>query len=1222
MGDDDDKSNYLRFSDTLAFYAEEGDGYLASEGFADERVVLYHNEGGADDFKTTKFSDCVFEMLPIHEYHAMKTLKKYRKRKAAKAKMKGEKPDANTGHDLTEHRLEEQWNQEVEANTALIEESGGQAVCYGQKIQLRHVKSQKYVMMLPKIVAEQERGCSAMVLDAKGGTGCFFEVQSRYKFRENGARVLKTDEIYLVNPKVDQYLHMAAEAMPMQLKMREVNASQALKTRWKIVCFSAHDPDSGNFLNGGDVIYLNHPESDTSFSRGGRLQNGMLDVVLTGNSNGDQLEKVSSNGMFEIEREDFEKGGPAEFVLSGTPCNFRFRHMASGLYLMVEKIDEDDKSANEAAFSLELPHPLPELEEGAVMPQRRQVTHKLVIGGEQRHKNTLFELEATGFSGSNQISSKATVCLKNHSHQLFVHSPADPFKDLVASCNDKIEGPVISWPFLGRDSLAEHTLMLTPVPEQDLKNLHMVLGTIPVLSAYCNRMEKIRNTKQTAASLAEEAGNSGDGKSGIDLSTVTNIKVAMRKTLKHSQTKPTAASIEISDSPLNGLEATMILKTMSTLIFFVTATDSTDPATCEGLPICEHQKLLREQGFADMLARMLEVPFQGGDCAPYDLAEIEKGHPIIDISQLVYRLLHHMAKGYTPNEYVIAAHTDLFIKQACLTGDDNDLYAEATLTTVLANNKWLLQSNVNQASLKLFVDLLLEQDKDKRYVDLLAATCSCKGEAINSNQEDLIQLIFGSESTVNSLTIRTALDQKGGPNIKFIDFEDGDLSPLATFLEDDQEMVDYYISMISLFAELCLDRNYVAIYYIEALYAYEVVLSCMANRQLPYSLRAAMSKLFYTLHVDREPQLLIPVPSYTRTNTNNTPELGYVPGQSPHDFKDVKAFVNKYFQEICGVACAWEREKNQMTVNVLEVAYFVVAAGFMTTSRDITRLVSALVDNLDGTNDITYHPDEGRLDPGNKARYEFSEGTVLIMDAKISMCKTLLLISDLRLDSRITDVLRCYGGLSEGEQIDSDSFNSIFNAQDLDLQAASKKDMVAILMDLCMYKNPKLVNVAFSNLVRHFSQKHDLLLACSRVQLLQDPREVLLYESVQRDLRRLSALVETDELWLGVPDSEGRADETKEILATLLTYCGASDNTPKKLTATTSPADQAVQEQQEERRRQSISSSRPATAEVAAMLDPKSARELLRNLDAHGAIIKVLKIDNLLNVMPVGEELM
>ena len=56
MGDDDDKSNYLRFSDTLAFYAEEGDGYLASEGFADERVVLYHNEGGAEDFKTTKFS--------------------------------------------------------------------------------------------------------------------------------------------------------------------------------------------------------------------------------------------------------------------------------------------------------------------------------------------------------------------------------------------------------------------------------------------------------------------------------------------------------------------------------------------------------------------------------------------------------------------------------------------------------------------------------------------------------------------------------------------------------------------------------------------------------------------------------------------------------------------------------------------------------------------------------------------------------------------------------------------------------------------------------------------------------------------------------------------------------------------------------------------------------------------------------------------------------------
>ena len=362
----------------------------------------------------------------------------------------------------------------------------------------------------------------------------------------------------------------------------------------------------------------------------------------------------------------------------------------------------------------------------------------------------------------------------------------------------------------------------------------------------------------------------------------------------------------------------------------------------------------------------------------------------------------------------------------------------------------------------------------------------------------------------------------------FVDYDDGQLSPLQAFLNDDEEMIAYYISMVSLFAELCYQRNYKAIYYIEAMYAYEVVLSCMANRLLPYSLRAAMSKLFMSLHVDREPQLLVAVPSYTRTNTNTTPELGYVPGKSPHDFRDVKEFVKKYFAEINGAACAWERDKNEMTVNVLTVANFIVAAGFMTTSRDIRTLVSALVDNLDGTNDLTYPPEDGRADPDNTARYALTEGTVLIMDAKVKMCDILLLISNLRLDYRMTDILRMYAALDPNaedgpEMITADAFNDVFKDTDLDLQASSKKDMVCVLLDLCMYENQDLVNGAFSNLVRHFSQKQDLLEACARVQLLTDPREILLYEAVQRDLRRLAALVETEELWLGEDDSENRA---------------------------------------------------------------------------------------------------
>ena len=69
-------------------------------------------------------------------------------------------------------------------------------------IQLQHVKTGMYIATQPKLVAEHERSCSAVMLQERVASGCFFRVESRYKFREDGASVLKTDEIFLTNMKV------------------------------------------------------------------------------------------------------------------------------------------------------------------------------------------------------------------------------------------------------------------------------------------------------------------------------------------------------------------------------------------------------------------------------------------------------------------------------------------------------------------------------------------------------------------------------------------------------------------------------------------------------------------------------------------------------------------------------------------------------------------------------------------------------------------------------------------------------------------------------------------------------------------------------------------------------------------------------------------------------------------------------------------------------------
>merc|ERR1719181_595477 len=138
----------------------------------------------------------------------------------------------------------------------------------------------------------------------------------------------------------------------------------------------------------------------------------------------------------------------------------------------------------------------------------------------------------------------------------------------------------------------------------------------------------------------------------------------------------------------------------------------------------------------------------------------------------------------------------------------------------------------------------------------------------------------------------------------------GSPSPLQQFLDEgDSEMTDYYISLLGLLAEICFERNYKGIFQVEALYSYETVLACVANKDLPFELRSRFCRLLLCLHIDREPQVVVTVPNFTRTNTSSTPTMGFVEGESSHDFRDIKAFIIKYFDEMQPCQKGWETEK-------------------------------------------------------------------------------------------------------------------------------------------------------------------------------------------------------------------------------------------------------------------------------------------------------------------------
>ena len=108
---------------------------------------------------------------------------------------------------------------------------------------------------------------------------------------------------------------------------------------------------------------------------------------------------------------------------------------------------------------------------------------------------------------------------------------------------------------------------------------------------------------------------------------------------------------------------------LTSMIFFLTETESTDPFTCEGIPFKKRQKQLRETRVIDLLIDMLYYPFK---VEVYNFSELTQRHPVTRICQLVYRLLKHCVKDYNYNKFYVAQYIELYFNQAMTATEQNN----------------------------------------------------------------------------------------------------------------------------------------------------------------------------------------------------------------------------------------------------------------------------------------------------------------------------------------------------------------------------------------------------------------------------------------------------------------------------------------------------------------------------------------------------------------------
>lgn len=189
----------------------------------------------------------------------------------------------------------------------------------------------------------------------------------------------------------------------------------------------------------------------------------------------------------------------------------------------------------------------------------------------------------------------------------------------------------------------------------------------------------------------------------------------------------------------------------------------------------------------------------------------------------------------------------------------------------------------------------------------LAELCTSNGAAIPATQELICQaaledennhdLFYETAYTHNALTVHWT-NQDGTKHSCALKSIMGPDAP--------PELLSNYTTQLNLFAQMCLDRQYVAIKDLAVKLPVDLVLTCIVDQSLPNTLRAAFCRLMLHLHVDAEPQELVTPVTYARLWADIPLELNverYSSGNNNRsstgiNFGPTMAFVSSYLDQL------------------------------------------------------------------------------------------------------------------------------------------------------------------------------------------------------------------------------------------------------------------------------------------------------------------------------------
>ena len=208
--------NNLRFGDIVALFTsvppckdilvgsdDVRRGFLCSEGTVNAECGLADIPDATEygplaglayhEMPPANFRECLFQVCPMLQYTAQSELEERVEESGRSARGQ----PANPIDKKQLRRLQRAAEKEDRLNALEMQRRMGAGVFYGQNIQLKHIKSGKFLMLFPREVATIESSALKVRLSPKGSLKSCLNVLPRFKVRKLDDAVEVMDHVLL-----------------------------------------------------------------------------------------------------------------------------------------------------------------------------------------------------------------------------------------------------------------------------------------------------------------------------------------------------------------------------------------------------------------------------------------------------------------------------------------------------------------------------------------------------------------------------------------------------------------------------------------------------------------------------------------------------------------------------------------------------------------------------------------------------------------------------------------------------------------------------------------------------------------------------------------------------------------------------------------------------------------------------------------------------------------